>query len=775
MRYVAIPQRTCAWLLTHKGISTALASVLLEEDLKPFRSGEFAHGSMRLVGSTDGRLLAVWNREHLSGTGSEEWVIFRLEAPRGLLGMPIIGQQVFERIIYVANQRLLGLMLDGELIHRTWPNGAHTCLAGRGNEARQFSISYAEAGGTGTIGTRAVMLIGPEHDFDALTGAMAEESRHLGRLVDLANSLIDTARRRPLIDAPTFQTLRSALAPAPADHGGLQNVSVSTEYRPSTGGVSPYETIHWTYDQWVESGQLNEVQRRVLEADALLRHPVRIIGPAGSGKTLLMQLLAIRYLRSAETDCRSAKILYVVHNAPMAAAVIDRLRVLGAEDYLTSNKRSINVTTLAEYGRQMIGVADSSVIDRDAHKTKLFQRDQIKEALNESITAHAKIVAGSKLLSQISTNESLRILFSELLMAEISTVIKGRGLVTDEKRYVSAEAPFSRLHGIMTTEERRFAFDVFKRYHQVVFEQYEMLDSDDVAISLLGRLRTPLWDLRRKSEGFDFIFVDEAQLFNENERRVFAYLGKGTAAHVPIALALDEAQEPFGFSAAGLATLGIENIENETLPSNHRSTRKIVDLAFFVIQRTTDLFGTDFPEFAADDVEGTLAREDGSVPLLIRCNEKAHSFSRFILKAVQKLRARNVRQISVICHAEIYWEALRSELEQSQLPLHVITQRGEKLSPDQPLVVLSRPSFVGGQEFDAVILVGLEQGVMPPRVVDNPPLSAALEQQTLREMYLAISRAKYSVVVASNREATPNSIIIDALKKGLISEGEIEN
>ncbi|CAN7418441.1 3'-5' exonuclease [Brevundimonas sp. LjRoot202] len=774
MRYVALPQRTCAWLLTHKGIASALATTLLEEDLRPLRSGELAHGPLRMVGSADGRLLAIWNREHLTGTGSEEWAVFRLESPCGLLDRPEIGHQVFERTIYVANQRLLGLVIDSELIHRAQPNGTHTCLAGRGSEARKYSIGYIEMGGTGSSGARAIMVLGPQHDFGDLTKAVADEASGLNKLLVLANSLTEGTRRRPLVDAPAFQTIRSALSPSNADSSSLQDVSVATQYAPAADGVSPYETIHWSYDQWVESGQLNEVQRRVLEADSLTRHPVRIIGPAGSGKTLLMQLLALRYLRAAQADERPTKILYVVHNAPMASAVVDRLRALGAEEYLTSGTYSLQVTTLAEYGRNMIGVSESSVIDKDAHKTKMFQFDQIREALADTAVKRTDLTETSKFISEIVANETLRTVFAALIMAEISTVIKGRGLVGDEKRYIAAEAPFSRLHGIMTANERRFVFEVFKKYHEVVFEGFEMLDSDDVALSLSGRLRTPLWELRRKMEGFDFIFVDEAQLFNENERRVFAYLGKGTTAHVPIVLALDEAQEPFGFSTAGLATLGIEDIESETLPSNHRSTKEVVALAFFVIQRTTDLFGADFPDFASSGADAS-ARASGLKPALVKCNEEAKSFSRFVLKAVQKLRAKNVRQIAVICHADRYWDSIRTELEASQLPLHVISQRGEKLSPDQPLVVLSRPAFVGGQEFDAVIIVGLEQGVTPPRVTDNPPLSAALEQQTLREMYLAISRAKNRVVVVLNRDATPNSIIADALQKGLIIEGDTDD
>jgi superfamily I DNA/RNA helicase len=419
----------------------------------------------------------------------------------------------------------------------------------------------------------------------------------------------------------------------------------------------------------------------------------------------------------------------------------------------------------------LIDLSETNLIDKDAYKTKTFQLEQVTIALRAAITTNQKIVAGSHLLSQVRDSDTLFNVFSLLVMAEISTVIKGRGLVDDERRYTSAETPLSRLHRILDPKERAVVFDCFRRYNNVIFEQFEMLDSDDMALTLSGRLRTPLWNLKRKTEGFDYVFVDEAQLFNENERRIFPYLTKGDKGHVPIALALDEAQEPFGFSTAGLATLGITDVENENLPSIHRSTREIVDLAFFVIQQTTDLFGADFPDFTGTG-SGMVPSSHAlsAPPVIVACNEDA---SRFLVKLVQRLRSKNIRQIAVVCHHESYWVDLVQAMEDSLLPLHVITQRGEKISPDQPLVVLSRPTFIGGQEFDAAVLVGLEQGLVPARVADNPALAAALEQQVLREIYLAVTRARYRVIVSMNRGASPNAILNEAVSGGLITHGVV--
>ena len=767
--YLAVTQQTCSWLLAHPAVLAAFYQSLAGEEVSALSKAEFAGGPFRMAGTPDGRLVAAWHREYLSGTGHEAWGILKLAGGIGLLDALQISPQVFEREIYVFNQRLQSLIVDGEFIHRTWPNGSQTCLAGRGTEARQFSICYFEGNpGYAGLHTRAILSIGPAHDFDALQTAIERAMPQLAPLAVTADGLVDI-KRRPLLDSPSFRALRLALIPPRQAVLQFDKINLPTEYHPRRGGTSAYETAHWSYDKWIGSGALNDSQRRVLESDVLLRHPVRVIGPAGSGKTLLMQLLAMRHLRAAEGAGIAIKILYVVHNAPMAINVSDRFRVLGGEEYLTSSDRNLRITTLSDYGRQVTGLSEDMVIDKDAHETKLFQLRQIRQSLRDALAGNPDQVRKSVLLLQVKENEDLFVVFSNLVMAEISNAIKGRGLFDDEKRYVNSEAALSRLHGVMSTVERSVVYDCFKRYHKAIFEEFEMLDSDDVAISLVGRLRTPLWELRRKRDGFDFIFVDEAQLFNENERRVFAYLSNGKTSHVPVALALDEAQDVFAFSTAGLATLGITDVENENLPSNHRSTREIVDLAFHVIQQTTDLFSADFPDF--EKIEQGMVPSDHPLalpPVITRCNDDQPSFGKFVVKQVQKMRSGNVRQIAVVCHAETYWQELLESFTASQLPLHVIEQRGEKIAPDQPLVVLSRPAFVGGQEFDAVLSIGLEQGIVPPRIVDNVTLAAAVEQQVLREMYLVVTRARYRYAVMLNKTAVPNAIIEGASSKGLI-------
>jgi len=354
-------------------------------------------------------------------------------------------------------------------------------------------------------------------------------------------------------------------------------------------------------------------------------------------------------------------------------------------------------------------------------------------------------------------------------MAEISTAIKGHGLEGDSRRYIQSERKLSRLHGILSVDERTLVYHAYEHYHKIVFEELEVLDTDDIALSLLGRLRTPIWELKRRALGYDYVFVDETQLFNENERRILPLLTNGLLSHVPIVLALDEAQEFYGQSSAGLSTLGIPNITNESLSSVHRSTCSIVRLAFFVIQKSTDLFGPDFPDFTGIAECMEADSHHLAAPPRVEVVAGESRMGKFVVKRIRELRKENIRRIAVICHADQYWDALLEELRKTDLPLYVLLQRGDRIPQEQPVVVLTRPQYSGGQEFDAVVLVGLEQGIVPPRISDNDALASAMEQQCLREIYLAITRARYRLIVVLSAGASLTSVLQEAEKSNLLT------
>jgi superfamily I DNA/RNA helicase len=445
-----------------------------------------------------------------------------------------------------------------------------------------------------------------------------------------------------------------------------------------------------------------------------------------------------------------------------------RFITLGAGSFLEHGcDQTLDVQTLFEYSRLVLEVGGATVFDPDAQESKNFQIEVVSNCLRQGLKTNSNAVSRSTLLSEVAKNEELFLVFAGLTADEIGMAIKGHDLGNDRKTYVGSERRLSRLHGILNRDERDFMFDVYEEYRHQVFETFEIFDTDDLAVSLQSRLTTPLWAMQRRKLGYDYVFVDETQLFNENERRLFPLLTRGNTNHVPVVLALDEAQQTRAVSSAGLGLLGFEQLSHEALESVHRSTHSILQLAFFVIQRTTDLFGSDFPDFTGTTQpvipdSHKLAR----LPELRRAAQNG-GLGAETVRQVNALRRDNIRQIGIVCHAERYWEEIRAAISKTELPFVLLNQRGERLDTARPLVVLGRPDTIGGQEFDAVLAIGLEQGVVPPRVA-NQALAMALEQQALREMYVSFTRARYRLILINSHRSAPTSIIADAAKRGYL-------
>lgn len=781
MKYLAITQETANWLQVNSkylyAIQKELANIVTQKALS---EGVLVVGALRIAALKD--TIAMWNTDYLSGTGYEEWGFIRIQGSLSLFTEPGIVEEVFERQLYVINQRLQNLLLsDDRFIHRSLGNNMHSCLAGRGEQARQNTIGWFE--GEVVLNSNrfhSLIVVGPsstpgEAGFDLIRSSLVDAAQSLAKLINDATAALRLSQSRPTLDVPVFIKLRDRFMPASSQKtDSISPIEESPALKKSLSRDLQYATLGWTYEDWIkESSPLNNAQRIILQGDTILRQPLRIVGPAGSGKTLLMQLLAMRQLERAKIADQSLSILYLVHNSEMQNLVWDRFELLGGTHYLDERlPQKLTVCTLFEYCRKQIEFPTDAIIDKDALQTKLFQRQIVSESIEYVASKRRADLEQTPMLMKLIQKAELHDLLADLIVSEIGVGIKGRGLTNNRSLYVDAERPFTRFHGVLSPTERDIVFDVFENYHRMVFQEYEALDADDVAISLLGQLKTPLWEMKRKKVGFDLVFVDETQLFNQNERQLFKFLPKRADKSLPIAIAIDEAQELRGSTNPGFGVFGIEQMASETLQTVHRCTPDILKLAFFVIQRTTDLFGSDFPDFT--QTATTVIAPDhplASKPRLIVRDESGNSpLGKAVRREIAALRRKGIGQIAVIIHSEKYWSTVTEFLKSEALRLYILEKRGERIEPKAPMVYVSRPENIGGQEFDAVVCVGLEHGVVPPLVDGHIGLAEALEQQSLREMYLAFTRARYQLVIVNSRNSTPNHILELAAKSGILDK-----
>jgi hypothetical protein len=167
---------------------------------------------------------------------------------------------------------------------------------------------------------------------------------------------------------------------------------------------------------------------------------------------------------------------------------------------------------------------------------------------------------------------------------EIAIRIKGRGLRKEHDLYVNS--PVRSFVGRGENRHDRFLlFDVFSQYERT-FQEQELLDTDDVVLSMQSRLAVPLWDRQRRTDGYDYVMVDETHLFNENERRVLPYLTRGRDEYVPIVMTFDEVQSIGGRRSGDLEHVGIKHSERRNLTYVHRSSPDIFLLARDLVERT---------------------------------------------------------------------------------------------------------------------------------------------------------------------------------------------
>lgn len=776
-QYLGVTQQTAEWALSNKSAFAVFAQSLEEaSSTESLRHGVVIAGQLRMAASSDSPLLIIWNPEYSSGTGSELWGFMRLTGTYGIL-LSNNTVVVFERFLHVVSQRLQNLQLDTVFKHRSHPEigkSLHTCLAGRGNEAWHASLAYFDGTAKSAQGQIPVVLcLGPSTEQrEKMVSVLESEVAKLESLIDSANIAMDASRARPALEENWMKGVRRAFhSPivSKQDSGGLV-----AAVPPLSSPIDPVEAPiarTLTFDDWIRHGSpLGENQRKILESQVLHRQPVRITGPAGSGKTLLMQLMAVQLMRESKDSNQSIRAMFVVHNASMHEEVFDRFCELGAEEFLEEkSSQFIEVSTLFEYCRGRVDMGDVSLIDTDAYESKQYQMATIHDCILSICGGKSFSDKDYPLLSQVIGNDDLAALFAMLLVWEIGIAIKGRGVSENRKLYVESSRPLSRFHGVMTQTERNLVFDIFEQYRYQVFEKQELLDSDDLVISAFQTLRAPLWQMQRRKLGYDYVFVDEAQLFNENERRLFSFLTNTKKQFVPIVLALDEAQEFRGMGSAGFALLGIPSMSEEKLDGVFRCTPKILELCFHIIQQTTDLFGADFPDFTKETV--SLVPDNHKLaekPLLVTGGE-GWNIGKYVIGRAEKMRHANLRQVAVVIHAERYWSTVKAAAEKyARTRVVELVKRGDPINSNSPVIVLSRPDAIGGQEFDGVIAVGLEEGLVPPSVGGHTGLGAALEQQALREMYLSFSRARYRVEVCNAVRSTPTALLASAIKSKLI-------
>lgn len=534
-----------------------------------------------------------------------------------------------------------------------------------------------------------------------------------------------------------------------------------------------------TWMKYLTVKQLEFVKRDIVGAE-------RLEGAAGTGKTISMVLRCIYLLTQSKLIPSEFHIIFITHSLASKERTIETFKANCSDPdrYLETDEgkpqKSILITTLQEWSGKNLGtnsIEETEYLDKDAADSKIYQYLYIQQAISEVMRTKwngYSVLCSEDLkhFMEVSTEDAK----TEMFRYEISVLIKGRSEGKFDK-YNLLQRPTLCLP-LRTEEDRMFAFDVYESY-QKSLESIGQFDSDDITLSALGQLNTPIWRRRSIRDGYDVCFIDETQLFNLNELAVFHYLNKPDCVS-KIIYAIDKAQVfgEVGFTDEELSLLLNKDLPNVESSFNtiFRSSPETVDLAFNILSSNTAIFHNfDNPvehcsySFTADEE----AKCESPEYILCQTDEKMiHDVFDMAEKYHLAKKVERGRILIVSTSQEITKKIIDGN-GLAPKSLLVLKSKNDMKTVQNALnshsFVFGDIDYVGGLEFDAVFIVGVDKGRVPP---EDKDASAFVKYAWHNRMYVAVTRAKYAVKIWGNLNKGESSVLQSAIAMGIVKRRE---
>lgn len=511
-----------------------------------------------------------------------------------------------------------------------------------------------------------------------------------------------------------------------------------------------------TFEDWLKL--LHPKQQEVL--DLPQGSSVRIVGPAGSGKTLTLCLKAIRETLRAKESGRPPRILFATHSWAMAERIDDTLISLNGGQAV----KSVTVYPLLQILNEVVGgsmLKGVRLLGGDSSEGRRLQLAHLSDAV-ESISSIDKAVLASQELSPtirsaLNGNETDKAELIENLYEEINGVLLADGLIPGDRR--KEEDYLSRVRSddlppFPTRGDRGLVLIVYKDFLTRLREQ-EYVTTDQLVSDATRVLETFAWGVKRESEGFDLIFIDELQLFDAQERFALALLASSQES-----TAFITAEDP----SQGLFS-AISPIWNKDVPT--RNDRKSIELNASVrfspsilalIYRLYQAFPLNAQALNIEEVHA----QEGK-PVLIRKPTASSAEEAVCLMArdiVPRLdSASRLAIISLDGSAHDIAKQLRTHGIANVVEILGLEDI-EKLGYARRSVVVGEWQFLGGTQFSHVI-VAAPHGTRAK--------SAFSRVRELTSLYVAASRAaQWLCFVIGENILTP---LQDSVDSGLIQDG----
>jgi superfamily I DNA/RNA helicase len=510
-----------------------------------------------------------------------------------------------------------------------------------------------------------------------------------------------------------------------------------------------------------------------------LRGSERLEGAAGTGKTVTLVLRALYLCKLYNSRSEDFHAIFICHSV----ASKDYLKLLfeSTSDnphVLDSNysQQSITLTTLQEWCTEYLGnkIGRSEVLDEDAQESKDLQFRFVSDAYSQCYEGDFisyRDSCSEEFVKFIEDNDKAYVV--EKLCSEISITIKGRA---EQDYEIYKNLPrLQESIPVAVESDFLFVYLVYEKY-QSMLSELGYFDNDDISLSSHAQLETPIWRRRRSERGYDVVFVDELHLFSYNELSIFHLLARDEKKPHLI-YAVDKTQ------AIGDRGLTKETIEDSLKIKEEISTRyntifrsspQIVDLAFSILSSGAELFlnfenPLDKIMFSFNIAEEKKAL---SPEYILFPSDEAMVLSVFSKVDDLSLRLGCTRdRILIVVTERSLLSIIIKQGEKMKKPFEQLVRRGDYTTITKAekhnRYVIGYIDYIGGLEFDAVVIVGVDKGRVPQ--VTSSESKIYLNYEWHNRMYVAITRAKYAVSIMGNKSRTVSTLLQNAIAHERIS------
>jgi superfamily I DNA/RNA helicase len=529
-----------------------------------------------------------------------------------------------------------------------------------------------------------------------------------------------------------------------------------------------------TYSGWLS--HLTPRQREIVAGESG-ESALKVRGQAGSGKTLTLIMRALHDVYEKIDAGGSVRILFVVHSWAMQEQIE---RSLSQLDERSVWREAIDVMPLPFLQESIQGqfTGGALLLGDDSLEGKRKQLRLISDSIDAVIESAGSTFRGhvGDLVSaalDASSGELLRLSLAWQFMREFVEVIDAHRLKPGANslvKYLNLPRE-SWMVPLDEVGDREFTFAVYRNYVSRLVEEGQMT-VDQAVSDFRGYLEGYSWNIRRMTEGYDVILVDEFHLFNDTERYVLHLLTNDPDVNPRMIVSLDPAQSPFAL-LTGLEKLKFSRLSDDSdevekavsveLSIIHRFTRGIHRFVTHVYARMPNLvdLGADWIYSA----ETSSAREEeGVLPHVVFCAGSLVVSTAVGLALKENSGTQRVGRVAVLGVTSTDLVELRTYVESSNRSKSFVTMASrediDRLAYAQKKIVLASAEYAAGLQFESVIVVS---SVDP----EGGARSASARRAAISQLYLAATRSMEKLICVST---TSDTVISEVLRSAIEAE-----